>query len=59
MAHVPETVERYVCTNCHVVHAGTPVHEDVGDHSFHTPSNCGACGADAFVELGDWIRFHD
>lgn len=59
MAHVPEETERYVCTNCQIMHAGTPIHEGPGDHSFEAPANCGACNEDAFVELSDWIHYHD
>jgi hypothetical protein len=59
MAHVPEEVEQFVCAECQVTHAGTPIHEDAGDHSFEAPTTCGACGADEFVAMSDWIRHHD
>lgn len=59
MAHVPEDVEHFVCTSCQVSHAGTPVHEDTGDHSFEAPPTCGACGANEFIPVNEWIRHHD
>lgn len=59
MAHVPETVKRYVCENCQVTHAGTPIHVSASDHSFEAPETCGACGAETFVALEDWIHHHD
>lgn len=59
MAHVPENVEQYVCANCQVIHAGTPVHESGGTHSWEAPATCGACGADEFVPVGEWTHHHE
>lgn len=59
MAHVPETVEQYVCASCQVVHAGTPVHESGGNHSWEPPSTCGSCSDDEFVALEEWARHHE
>lgn len=59
MAHVPEDVEQFVCAGCQVTHAGTPIREDAGEHSFEPPATCGACGANEFVSISDWIHYHD
>jgi len=54
MAHQPEEVERYVCTNCQVTHAGRPVQVDAGEHRFEAPDTCGACGRTEFVIIEQW-----
>lgn len=59
MAHVPETVQQYVCANCQSVHAGTPIHVSAGEHSFEPPDRCGACEASSFVPMEDWVHHHD
>jgi hypothetical protein len=59
MAHAPETPARYVCEHCQVIHAGTPVHEGGGEHSFTPPDVCGACGETAFVRFAEWVHHHD
>ncbi|ELZ20589.1 hypothetical protein C475_20038 [Halosimplex carlsbadense 2-9-1] len=58
MAHVAEEPKRYVCERCQVVHAGTPIHESGGDHSFEPPGSCGGCDSSSFVEFGDWVHHH-
>jgi len=58
MAHSPETPTRYVCERCQIVHAGAPIHESGGDHSFEPPTDCGGCGASSFVEFSDWVHHH-
>ena len=59
MSHTPETVKQYVCSNCQVTHAGTPIHTDTGDHDFEPPTTCGACGETEFVSMTGWIHYHD
>ncbi|ACV48775.1 MULTISPECIES: hypothetical protein [Halomicrobium] len=59
MAHSPENVVEFVCSNCQVTHAGTPVHRSAGDHQFEPPEACGACGATAFVPTSEWIHHHE
>jgi len=59
MAHVPERLEEYVCVNCSVTHAGTPIHLDGGEHSFEPPASCGACGGSEFVPASEWIHHHE
>ncbi|MFB6074291.1 MAG: hypothetical protein ABEJ89_04700 [Haloarculaceae archaeon] len=58
MAHVPERPEQYVCENCHVVHAGTPIHEAGNGHTFEPPEQCGACGETSFIEIEEWTHHH-
>lgn len=59
MAHVPEKPTQYVCENCQITHAGTPVHESAGEHSFRPPGACGGCGETEFVKLAEWVRHHE
>jgi hypothetical protein len=59
MAHVPEDVKQFVCTSCQVMHAGTPIHESGGEHSFEAPASCGACGANEFTAISNWTRSHE
>jgi len=59
MAHSPENVVEYVCANCQVTHAGTPMHRSGGDHRFEQPDACGACGGTEFVPTSDWIHYHE
>ena len=59
MAHVPENVKQFVCADCHVVHAGTPIHESGGSHSWEEPPACGACASGEFVPMEQWIRHHE
>lgn len=59
MSHTPETLVQYVCANCQVTHAGTPIHVSAGEHTFEPPESCGACGESEFVESANWIRHHD
>lgn len=59
MAHVPENVHQYVCATCQTMHAGTPVHESSGDHSWNPPATCGACGENEFVAVDEWIHHHE
>ncbi|WP_323676201.1 hypothetical protein [Halorubellus sp. PRR65] len=59
MAHVPESVELFVCESCQVTHAGTPIHVEAGQHTFEAPDACGSCGEADFVELSDWVHYHD
>ena len=59
MAHTPDLPERFVCLNCHVIHAGSVIHQDDGTHRFEAPDACGACEHSDFVELGGYIHHHD
>ena len=59
MAHQPQMPQRYVCTNCQVMHAGTPIHLNAGEHTWEAPATCGACGESEFVETQNWERHHD
>ena len=59
MAHVPERPTQYVCENCQVIHAGTPIHRSASEHSFEPPASCGGCGESSFVELADWVHHHE
>jgi hypothetical protein len=59
MAHSPEKATQYVCENCQVTHAGTPIHEGPGEHSFEPPASCGGCGESTFVAVTDWVHHHD
>jgi len=59
MAHSPEQVKQYVCENCQVTYAGTPVHQDAGQHSWEAPTECSACGATTFVDISNWVHHHD
>lgn len=58
MAHSPEEVAEFVCENCQVTHAGTPVHISSGEHSFEPPESCGACGETEFISTDNWIHHH-
>ena len=59
MAHSPETVTQFVCENCQITHAGTPIHQSAGEHTFEAPATCGGCGETSFVKLSDWVHHHD
>ncbi|AGN01229.1 hypothetical protein L593_06410 [Salinarchaeum sp. Harcht-Bsk1] len=59
MAHVPENVKQFVCSSCNVVHAGTPIHQADGTHSWEEPPACGACEGEEFVPMEQWIRHHE
>ncbi len=59
MAHSPEHVEEFVCENCQVTHAGTPVQDSSGERAFEPPVSCGACGETEFVPIGEWVRHHN
>ena len=59
MAHSPELPNKYVCTECQVVHAGTVVEHGDGGHVYEPPAQCGACGASEFVRETDWPHEHD
>jgi len=59
MAHSPEAVEEFVCENCHITHAGTPIHRDDGGHEFQPPESCGGCGGTEFVRMADWVHHHE
>lgn len=59
MAHLPEEPKRYVCVNCQITHAGTPIHESAGEHSFEAPESCGGCGETEFVLLSEWVHHHE
>ena len=59
MAHAPEDVNQYVCENCQVIHAGTPVHRGPGEHSFDPPEACGACSESRFIEIQNWTTHHE
>jgi len=41
------------------MHAGTPIHEDAGEHSFEEPDACGACSENEFVAIDEWVRHHE
>ncbi|SDF13781.1 hypothetical protein SAMN04488067_102101 [Halorubrum xinjiangense] len=56
MAHSPERVEEFVCEDCQVTHAGTPVQGSSGGHEFEPPVSCGACGGTEFVSTEEWIH---
>lgn len=58
MSHTPEKVKQYICRNCQVTHAGTPVHISAAEHTFEPPESCGACGESTFLEFGEWIHHH-
>lgn len=58
MAHVPEDTTEYVCENCQITHAGTPIHLEAGKHTFEPPEICGGCGETVFIEMQDWIHHH-
>ncbi|GAB3690446.1 hypothetical protein GCM10028857_26830 [Salinarchaeum chitinilyticum] len=59
MAHAPESIEQYVCAACQTMHAGTPVHESGGTHSWDPPAVCGACGDDELVPVDEWTHHHE
>ncbi|MFB6228500.1 MAG: hypothetical protein ABEH88_08065 [Halobacteriales archaeon] len=59
MAHQPEEPQRYVCENCQITHAGTPIHVSGGEHRFEAPDQCGGCGESSFVELEEWAYHHE
>jgi hypothetical protein len=41
------------------MHAGTPIHQDGGEHSFEEPDTCGACSEDELVPIDHWTRYHE
>jgi len=53
MARASTVVERYVCKNCHVTHAGTRV--QVSPAEYEPPESCGACGGSEFVWIEHWV----
>lgn len=53
MSHQPERPQEYVCTDCHVIHAGI-AHGSPGDHSYEPPQSCGACGSESLVKVGEY-----
>lgn len=55
MAHSPEHVEEFVCEDCQVIHAGTPVQSSSGEHAFEPPESCGACGRTEIVPIENWV----
>jgi hypothetical protein len=59
MAHAPEHVTRYVCENCQVLHAGTPIHRTAAEHDFEPPAACGGCGESSFVRMQEWVHHHE
>ena len=58
MSHATEDTKRFVCANCQITHAGTPVHKESGDHSFEAPTRCGGCGESEFIPINEWIHHH-
>lgn len=52
MAHVPQTPQMYVCSECYVVHAG--VHTE--EHDFKPPEKCGACEGGEFYEMENYPK---
>lgn len=59
MAHSPEHVKRFVCADCHVVYAGTPIRIEDASHTFEPPEECPVCGDTEFVAEADWIHHHE
>ena len=58
MAHAPEKPVQYVCENCQITHAGTPIHESGGGHTFEPPDSCGGCDESSFIKLTNWVHHH-
>lgn len=52
MARTSTVVEKYVCTNCQVTHAGERV--QVSPAEFEAPESCGACGGTEFSWIETW-----
>jgi hypothetical protein len=59
MAHTPEHVKRFVCVDCHLVYAGTPIRTTDTGHTFEPPTVCAVCGETEFVSEADWIHHHE
>jgi len=58
MAHAPEKPVQYVCENCQITYAGTPIHQSGGEHTFEPPESCGGCGESSFIKLTNWVHHH-
>nr|WP_252490643.1 hypothetical protein [Natronococcus sp. CG52] len=58
MAHAPEHPEKYVCTECQILHAGTVSAQADGDHRYDAPEKCGCCGSTELLPEEQWPRFH-
>jgi|AntDeeMetagen134_2_1112570.scaffolds.fasta_scaffold01500_4 hypothetical protein len=56
MAHSPEDVKEFVCEDCQVTHAGTPIKKSSGKRVFEPPESCGACGGTEFVPTEEWVH---
>ena len=57
MARTSTVVEKYVCTNCQVAHAGERV--QVSPAKFEAPESCGACGKTEFIWIKNWLNNHE
>jgi hypothetical protein len=49
--------ERFVCTNCHAIFAGTPVRGEAANE-FTPPQTCSACGESSFVAIERYVYYH-
>ncbi len=56
MAHAPESPEKYVCTECQVLHAGTVTHTESG-HRYDAPEKCGCCGSTELITEENWPHY--
>nr|WP_254769302.1 hypothetical protein [Salinilacihabitans rarus] len=54
MAHAPERPEKYVCTACQTMHAGTVASSADGEHQYEPPDECGCCGGTELVPEENW-----
>ncbi len=57
MAHVPERPEKYVCTACQTMHAGTVSARTDSGPQYDAPAECGCCGATELVTEENWPHF--
>ncbi|GGC63214.1 hypothetical protein [Haloferax sulfurifontis] len=55
MAHTPELPDRYVCTDCHAVYAGSVRHEE-GMYHYSAPDECAACDSTEFVRFDQYVN---
>ncbi|ELY81504.1 hypothetical protein [Natrinema pallidum] len=57
MAHAPEMPEKYVCTACQMIHAGTVSKRTESGHEYEAPAECGCCGESELVPEKNWPHF--
>ncbi|ELY85995.1 hypothetical protein C485_12358 [Natrinema altunense JCM 12890] len=49
--------EKYVCTACQTIHAGTVSKRTDSGHQYEAPAECGCCGETELIPEKSWPHF--